>query len=158
MTTLVNTISRSNVISGAMDDDYSVEGGGPRAMVQNRQTVLNAAAMQAVNATPVVLVPAPSGTSGIVVISARVRKAADAYGGNNVLRLRYGNATGDVVATIPATVFAAAGTQDVWASLAQPDQAFPEVDTALVAHSGGAYTGSGGDVTIDVKYIVVENA
>ena len=159
MTTLLNIISRSNVIGGAMDDDFSVDGGGagPAIVVQDATHVLDAAAMQAIS-TPVEVIAAPSGSLGIVVISVRLRKAADAYGGNNVLRLRYQDGSGDVIATIPATVFAASGAQDVWASPHQPDQGFPDVAAAVVAHANSDYTGTGGDVTIDVKYIVVENA
>ena len=161
MPSQLNIIPRTNVIEGAEDDDYSVGGGGgvgPAAIVvQNVEHVLDSTAMQAIS-TPVEVIAAPSGSLGIVIISIRLRKAADAYGGNNVLRLRYEDGSGDVIATIPATVFSASGAQDVWASPHQPDQGFPEVAAAVVAHANGDYTGTGGDVTINVKYIVIEDA
>ena len=158
MPTILNTIARSNVIAGARDDTFRVSGRPTGAgTVQNATIAIPNAEMLTIGTVPVELVAAAPALHGIVVVSIELTKAADAYGGNRVMTFRHGSA-GVAWGTVGALTFANAAALTVHADPSLPTADFPTIAATLNATASGNYTGAGGDVSVTVKYIVIEDA
>ena len=150
-------IPRDRVIPGARDDDYHVDSlVHSDERVLSRSVTISRAAMQGLNTTPVVVLPAKTGLRYIVV-AAHVSKAAGAYAGGADVTLNYINTENTLAATFDDASFGAAGAvANAWAALPARTgtvaaQTFPA--GGIDANVATAFTGAGGAVTITVLYV-----
>ena len=150
MTTVHNVIARSNVIAGASAAEAR--------RVQSRSVTLQASDVQGMNASPVTLLPQPSPGMAYVVLGVYSSKAADAFAAGGVATVRFDDATNTAIATIPVAHFTDAAADARWATRSAQSgtpgaQSVP--GAAVEITCGTAFTGSGGDVTMTVRFIEV---
>ena len=154
MPTINNIIARSNVISGAQDDDFAFGLYRP-GVVTNLNVDISRAEMQAINTTPQEVILAPLVGRAIVLVSCQVLKRTGAYTGNHQMRFRLGGTSGDIIATVLASLFTNSASTSGWADISIPDQNFPNTGEALFVTAAGNYSGAGGDVTLRLKTIEI---
>ena len=152
-----NTIPRTSVIPGAQDDTFSVDGGSSGGVLT--VTVgLTRAQMHDIS-NPIELVADPGAGLGIAVLGVYSAKAAGAYTAGGALQVEY-DATGTAdIASVPVTPFRSAATDSRWAT----PEAITGTPSAFAVPGGGVqvqasadFAGAGGDVTLAVKYVVVD--
>ena len=151
-----NIIQRTNVVEGRYTEDDFRKEKFP-APSESVNVTLSASDVQALDTTPLQLVPAPPAGCYISVERVRASKAADAYGGTGTLRFRYGTGAREFGA-IPHNFLTNAAAVAVWATatapVAPPNDPWPEAQ-ALVVNTGGDITGAGGEIDITVTYAVL---
>ena len=146
-------IQRSNVTPGAQDDTYRVN--PVVAKAQTQRTVLSTEQVRSLDTESQPLTPTPSIGRSIEVLSVFVEKAAGGYAQPKPLSLRYG-AEGEEVARIGAAILRDTDERTGWADL-QPTGLGRPTGAAVTAAATDPYQGDGGELTITVRYVEVEN-
>ena len=150
------TIPRERVIPGARDDDFHVgDLYHSDHRVKRRSVTLTRAQVQALNGTPVVILPAVTGRR-YLVLGAHMSKGAAAYVDGADVTLNYINDDNNLAATFDDGHFTGAAVANAWAALPARTgtvaaQTFPA--GGIDANVGTAFTGNGADVTITVLYV-----
>ena len=118
---------------------------------------MNAGNLNALS-TALEFMPALEHNLKIGVLGVYFSKTAGAYTGGSAVSIRYNTTGTPAVASIPASQVRSSGATSGWATLAAQtgvpaDFAIPEDGLEAVASSD--FSGSGGDLTITVRYIEV---
>ena len=145
-------IQRSNVTPGARDDTYRVTPVAAKAKTQ--RTVLSTEQVRSLDTESQPLTPAPSLGRSIEVLSVFVEKAAGGYAQPKPLSLRYG-AEGEEAARIGTAILRDTDERTGWADLQSTGLGRP-TGAAVTATATDPYR-DGGELTITVRYVEVEN-
>ena len=147
-------IQRSNVTPGARDDTYRVTPVAAKA--QTQRTVLSTEQVRSLDTEPQPLTPSPSLGRSVEVLSVFVEKAAGGYVQPKPLSLCYG-AEGEEAARIGAAILRDTDERTGWADL-QPTGLGRPTGAAVTATATNPYQiRDGGELTITVRYVEVEN-
>ena len=150
-------IDRTNVIGGATNDSFRVPGVSGGSGLLTADVVLSRADVQALDDTPIELLPAVAGNK-YVVLGVYASKAAGAYAGGAAVTINYTDSGDTLVATIAVAHFRASGTDTRWASnpgLSGLPSAHAIPTDSVDCSTGTEFTGDGGDVTLTVLYLEI---
>ena len=157
MTTSSNVIARTNVISGAQDDDFALETDAEQ--VRLRTLDLVPSQIQNLHNAGLEILASPPDGLGYAILGVYSSKAASAYADGAAVTLNYTDDADTLVATIPVAHFTAAATDSRWAtrpalSGAPNAQAIPAAGVEMSTSTG--FTGDGGDITVTIRYVLVK--
>ena len=158
---LNNVIKRSNVIGGAVDDDYRVAPlqAAAAGSVFLYSVTLSREQVQGLGQTPVAVTPVPGQGKRIEVLGAHLWKTAGGYSPAHTVVVLYGGTEGQEAARFPTSwlrdPLETGGWGDITPPEVAPDQVDRPVDQPLVVTSANRAAGDGGDVTITVRYVEV---
>ena len=153
-------IARNNVIPGARNDDFHVDGLVHCDQVQptSVSVTLDEAAVLALDATPVVLAAMPAGKK-IVPLGVYYDKEAGAYTLGADITVNFTDGSDTLVATIPVAQVRLAGATTGWATRATlsgaPDSQVVLPDSIDMSTSTGFTATAGGDLTVTLLYLEV---
>ena len=155
MVTVSNIIPRNNVIAGAVDNTFRVSG----ASVLLMEVTLDNAAVHDLDSSPVVLLPAPSPGRVCAILGVFYQKRSGGFTGGGVVNINYTDAGNTLVATIAATHFTNSGATSQWATRANQTGALAAQSppsAGVDISTGTAFTGAGGEVIVNVRYVEVD--
>ena len=157
MVSQLNIIPRDNVIPGARNDDFALDGefltdGLPKTHVVN----VARADIHALNTTNLDIMPARPGGRRIAILGIYYDKLAGGYSGGAAITLHATGAGAPQVGSIAATEMRQSGARTGWGGIQNrtgvpADQETPE--GGLRIQTSTAYTGAGGDLEITIYYL-----
>jgi len=131
----------------------------PETSVQIKKIRIPAAAVLTGNATPVELIPAPSGTDGIMLLSmVMAMDAGTQYATNTTVRVYYDTLTDNYA--LLTNFLATAGASATYVSPLQTNSGINVLSNKALRWqvTGGNPTGGNRDVIVYVSYLIFNNA
>ena len=161
MVSNLNVIERNNVVPGAVDDTYhvgTVHHCGKEVLTHT--TVLTAAQLHAISATPVDVLPDRliPGSIQAAVLGIYYSKEAGAYTSGAALTLNYKDSGNTLVATIPVGRVRSNTAVTGWATMpamSGTPSSFTLPTEGIDANAASNFHGGGGDLSITVRYVEV---
>ena len=153
-----NIISRTNVVKGAVDDDYRVAPlPASDAVVLTHSVTLSQEHVRNLSQTPVQVTPVPAPGKRIEVLGAHMHKDAGGYNPGRTLIVLYGSVDGQEAARFPASWMRAPSESGGWGDtgfpLVPPDQVSRPEGVPLIVTSSSGAGGDGAPITITVRYV-----
>ena len=153
-------IERTDVIEGAENDEFHPDGLVHCTITNPARFnhTLNRSAVHGLT-SPVGIVGGRAGIKRIVVLGVYYSKATGAYAGGAAVAVHFSDPATTSIATIPATVLRNAAAVTGWAeraTLAGSPESQPLVVGGIQLSTATAYTGAGGNLTVSVIFLEVE--